>query len=165
MALDSLEKLFVEELKDTYHAEKQLTKALKKMAKGATDPTLTRAFETHLAETEKQIERLEQVFESIDMAPKAKVCQGMKGIISEGDEMMAEKGEDEVKDAALIASAQRVEHYEIAAYGTLRHYAERLGYTKAEKLLAQTLEEEKATDEKLNKIAKQLVNPKAQNAA
>jgi len=164
MALDSLEKLFVEELKDTYHAEKQLTKALKKMAKGATDPTLSKAFESHLAETEKQIERLEQVFASIDMAPKAKVCQGMKGIIEEGNEMMAEDGEDEVKDAALIAAAQRVEHYEIAAYGTLRHYAERLGYTKAEKLLSQTLEEEKATDEKLNKIAKQLVNPKAQAA-
>ena len=165
MALDSLEKLFVEELKDTYHAEKQLTKALKKMAKGATDPTLSKAFETHLAETEKQIERLEQVFESIDMTPRGKVCQGMKGIIEEGNEMMQEDGEDEVIDAALIASAQRVEHYEIAAYGTLRHYAERLGYTKAEKLLSQTLEEEKATDEKLNVIAKRLVNPKAQNAA
>jgi len=165
MALDSLEKLFIEELKDTYNAEKQLTKALKKMAKGATDPTLSKAFETHLAETEKQIERLEQVFESIDMAPRGKTCEGMKGIIEEGNEMMAEDGEDEVKDAALIASAQRVEHYEIAAYGTLRHYAERLGYTKAEKLLAQTLEEEKATDEKLNTIAKRLVNPKAQHAA
>ena len=165
MSLDSLEKLFVEELKDTYNAEKQLTKALKKMAKGAADPTLSKAFETHLAETERQIERLEQVFESIDMAPKGKTCEGMKGIIAEGNEMMGEDGEDEVKDAALIASAQRVEHYEIAAYGTLRHYAERLGYTKAEKLLAQTLEEEKAADEKLNKIAKQLVNPKAQHAA
>jgi len=165
MSLDSLEKLFVEELKDTYNAEKQLTKALKKMAKGAADPTLSKAFETHLAETERQIERLEQVFESIDMAPRGKTCEGMKGIIAEGNEMMGEDGEDEVKDAALIASAQRVEHYEIAAYGTLRHYAERLGYTKAEKLRAETLEEEKATDEKLNKIAKQLVNPKAQHAA
>ena len=164
MALDSLEKLFIEELKDTYNAEKQITKALKKMSKAASDKTLSKAFEAHLAETEKQIERLEQVFESIDMAPKGKTCEGMKGIIAEGNDMMSEDGEEEVKDAALIASAQRVEHYEIAAYGTLRHYAERLGYTKAEKLLAQTLEEEKATDEKLNKIAKQLVNPKAQAA-
>ena len=165
MALDSLEKLFIEELKDTYNAEKQLTKALKKMAKGATDETLSRAFEDHLAETEKQIDRLEQVFETLDMAPKGKTCEGMKGIIAEGNDMMSEDGEDEVKDAALIASAQRVEHYEIAAYGTLRHYAERLGYTKAEKLLSQTLDEEKAADEKLNVIAKRLVNPKAQHAA
>ena len=165
MALDSLEKLFVEELKDTYNGEKQLLKALKKMSKAATDETLSKAFSDHLAETEKQVERLEQVFESIDMAPRGKTCEGIKGIVAEGNSMMAEDGEDEVKDAALIAAAQRVEHYEIAAYGTLRHYAERLGYTKAEKLLSQTLEEEKATDEKLNKIAKQLVNPKAQHAA
>ena len=164
MALDSLEKLFVEELKDTYNAEKQLTRALRKMAKAAADPTLSKAFEAHLGETETQVERLEQVFASIDMAPKGKTCEGMKGIIEEGNGMMEEDGEDEVKDAALIASAQRAEHYEIAAYGTLRHYAERLGYTKAEKLLAQTLEEERAADEKLNRIAKQLVNPKAQAA-
>lgn len=164
MALDSFEKLFIEELKDTYHAEKQLLKAIKKMAKAATDRTLAKALTDHLAETEKQVERLEQVFASIDMAPKAKVCEGMKGIIEEGTGMMEEDGEDEVKDAALIASAQRVEHYEIAAYGTLRHYAERLGYTKAEKLLSQTLDEEKAADEKLNRIAKQIVNPKAQAA-
>jgi ferritin-like metal-binding protein YciE len=165
MALDSLEKLFVEELKDTYNGEKQLLKALKKMSKAAADQTLSKAFADHLAETEKQVERLEQVFESIDMAPKGKMCEGIKGIVQEGNDMMEEDGEDEVKDAALIAAAQRVEHYEIAAYGTLRHYAERLGYTKAEKLLAQTLDEEKAADEKLNVIAKRLVNPKAQYAA
>ena len=165
MALDSLEKLFVEELKDTYNGEKQLLKALKKMSKAATDDTLSKAFSDHLAETEKQVERLEQVFASIDMAPKGKMCEGIKGIVEEGNKMMEEDGEDEVKDAALIAAAQRVEHYEIAAYGTLRHYAERLGYTRAEKLLAQTLEEEKAADEKLNTIAKRLVNPKAQFAA
>ncbi|HUF11766.1 MAG TPA: ferritin-like domain-containing protein [Longimicrobiales bacterium] len=162
MALDSLEKLFVEELKDTYNAEKQLTKALKKMAKNAADKTLSQAFTDHLAETEKQVERLEQVFDSIDMAPKGKTCEGIKGIIAEGDDMMAEDGDDDVKDAALIASAQRAEHYEIAAYGTLRHYADRLGYTRAEQLLSETLNEEKAADEKLNRIAKELVNPKAQ---
>ena len=165
MALDSLEKLFVEELKDTYNGEKQLLKALKKMSKAATDKTLSKAFSDHLAETEKQVERLEQVFESIDLAPRGKMCEGIKGIVEEGNKMMEEDGDEDVKDAALIASAQRAEHYEIAAYGTLRHYAERLGYTKAEKLLAQTLDEEKAADEKLNVIAKRLVNPKAQFAA
>ena len=164
MALDSFEKLFVEELKDTYHAEKQLLKAIKKLAKAATDKTLAKALTDHLAETEGQVTRLEQVFASIDMAPKGKVCEGMKGIIEEGNGMLEEDGDDAVMDAAIIAAAQRAEHYEIAAYGTLRHYAERLGYTKAEKLLAQTLEEEKAADEKLNKIAKNLVNPKAQAA-
>lgn len=162
MALDSLEKLFVEELKDTYNAEKQLVKALKKMAKNATDERLSKAFEDHMSETEGQIERLEKVFESLDMTPKGKTCKGIKGIIEEGNEMMEEDGDEDVIDAALIAGAQRAEHYEIAAYGTLRHYAERLGYTEAEKLLAETLAEEKAADEKLNKIAKQLVNPKAQ---
>lgn len=164
MALESLEKLFVEELKDTYNGEKQLVKALKKMAKNASDATLTKAFEDHMAETEGQIERLEQVFESLDMTPKGKTCHGIKGIIEEGNEMMSEDGDEDVLDAALIAGAQRAEHYEIAAYGTLRHYAERLGYTKAEKLLAKTLDEEKAADEKLNQIAKRLVNPKAQVA-
>ena len=161
MALDSLEKLFVEELKDTYNAEKQLTKALKKMAKNATDDTLSKAFTDHLAETEKQIERLEQVFASIDMAPKAKVCQGMKGIVEEGNEMMEEDGEDEVKDAALIASAQRVEHYEIAAYGTAMAYAKQIGMDEAIQLLSQSLEEEKMTDEKLSQLAESTINVKA----
>ena len=161
MALDSLEKLFIEELKDTYNAEKQLTKALKKMAKGATDPTLSKAFETHLAETEKQIERLEQVFESIDMAPRGKTCEGMKGIIEEGNEMMAEDGEDEVKDAALIASAQRVEHYEIAAYGTLRTLARQVGLNDVADTFQKILDEEGNTDKKLTRLAESHINAKA----
>lgn len=162
MPLDSLERLFIEELRDTYSAEKQLVRALKKLAQHASNEELSAAFEEHRVETEEQVSRLEQVFDTLDLKPRAKTCEGMKGIIAEGDEMMEEEGDEAVIDAALIAGAQRVEHYEMAAYGTLRHYAERLGNTKAEQLLAQTLEEEKAADAKLNAIAKRLVNPQAE---
>jgi len=165
MPLDSLEKLFVEELKDTYNAEKQLVRALKKLADAASDEELKSAFTDHRAETEEHVTRLEKVFESLDMKPKGKTCKGVQGIVEEGKEMMEEDGEPEVIDAALIAGAQRAEHYEISAYGTLAHYAERLGYSDAAKLLKQTLEEEKAADEKLNRIAKRVVNPKAEAAA
>lgn len=164
MPLDSLERLFVEELRDTYHAEKQLLRALKKMADNASDEELSQAFEQHRGETEEHVARLEKVFDALDLKPRGKVCEGMKGIIEEGEDMMEEDGDEAVLDAAMIAGAQRVEHYEMAAYGTLRHYASRLGHSEAEKLLAQTLEEEKAADAKLNEIAKRLVNPRAQKS-
>lgn len=162
MPLDSLERLFVEELRDVYYAEKALVRALGKMAKNASDEALVAAFEEHRTETEEQVKRLEQVFDTLDLKPRGKTCHGIRGIIEEGEEMMEEEGDESVLDAGLIAGAQRAEHYEMAAYGTLRHYAERLGNRKAEQLLAQTLEEEKAADAKLNEIAIRLVNPKAQ---
>lgn len=162
MGLDSLERLFVEELRDAYNAEKQLVRALGKLAKNASDEELSQAFEEHQAETEEHVTRLEQVFDTLDLKPRGKTCHGIKGIIEEGNEMMEEDGDEAVIDAALIAGAQRAEHYEMSAYGTLRHYAARLGNDTAEKLLAQTLEEEKAADAKLNEIAKRIVNPKAE---
>ena len=161
MPLDSLEKLFVDELRDVYYAEKQLVKALGKLAKRASDERLSDAFDEHRKETEEHVTRLERVFDTLELKPRGKTCHGINGIIEEGKELMEEDGEDAVIDAGLIAGAQRAEHYEIAAYGTLRHYAERLGYTDAERLLASTLEEEKAADQKLNEIAKNLVNPEA----
>lgn len=164
MPLDSLERLFVEELRDVYYAEKQLVKALGKLAKSASDDELSKAFEEHRGETEEHVARLEQVFDTLDLKPRGKTCHGINGIIEEGDEMMEEEGDEAVLDAGLIAGAQRAEHYEMAAYGTLRHYAARLGNRKAEELLARTLEEEKAADAKLNAIAKRLVNPKAEKA-
>lgn len=162
MALDSLEKLFIEELRDTYNAEKQLLKALAKLAKSVQDDELRQAFEDHRGETEEHVARLEEIFTSLDLKPRGKKCRGVEGIIEEADEMMAEEGDPAVIDAALIAGAQRAEHYEISAYGTLRAYARRLGNEKAETLLSRTLEEEKAADEKLNQIAERVINPRAQ---
>ena len=162
MPLDSLERLFVEELRDIYYAEKELVKALGKLAKNASNEELIRAFDDHRGETEEHVSRLEKVFDTLDLKPRGKTCHGIKGIIEEGEEMMEEDGDEDVLDAGLIAGAQRAEHYEMAAYGTLRHYAERLGNSEAEKLLAQTLEEEKAADAKLSQIAMRLVNPQAQ---
>ena len=161
MSLDTLEKLFIEELKDIYNAEKQLTRALPRMAKAAESPELEQAFTNHLRETEGQIQRLERVFKEVGQAVRGKKCKGMEGLIEEGKEMMEEDGEPEVKDAALIASAQKVEHYEIAAYGCLRAYAELLGYTEAAQLLQQNLEEEEATDKKLNQLAEGGINEQA----
>ena len=161
MPLDSLERLFVEELRDVYYAEKQLVKALKKLSKNANDQRLKKAFEDHRGETEEQVSRLETIFESLDLKPRGKTCHGINGILEEGDEMMEEEGDEAVLDAALIAGAQRAEHYEISAYGTLRAYAERLGMKDAVKLLSTTLEEEKAADAKLNELAMGLINPKA----
>jgi ferritin-like metal-binding protein YciE len=153
MSLDSLHDLFVEELKDIYNAESQLTKALPKMAKAAASDELRMGFEEHLKETQKQIERLEQIFEELEMAPKGKKCKAMQGLIEEGSDIISEDGEDAVKDAALIAAAQKVEHYEIAAYGTLRTYAELLGMDDAAELLQESLDEEAATDKKLTELA------------
>ena len=161
MSLDSLEKLFLEELKDIYNAEKQLTRALPRMAKAAESPELEQAFTSHLKETEGQIQRLERVFKGLGQAVRGKKCKGMEGLIEEGKEIMEEDGEPLVMDAALIASAQKVEHYEIAAYGCLRTYAELLGYTEAAQLLQQNLQEEEAADQKLNALADGGINESA----
>src|ERR687889_1732668 len=161
MSLDSLEKLFLEELKDVYNAEKQLLRALPRMAKAADSPELQQAFNKHQKETEGQVQRLERVFQELGQSARGKTCKGMQGLIEEGKEVMEKEGEGAVIDAALISSAQRVEHYEIAAYGCLRAYAELLGYTEAAQLLQQNLEEEEATDKKLNTLAEGGINESA----
>ena len=159
-SVDSLQKLFVEELKDLYDAEKQITRALPKMAKAVSTPELQAAFEEHLRQTEGQIQRLEQAFEHLDMPARGKKCKGMQGLLEEGSEMMKEL-EDAVLDAALIGAAQKVEHYEMAAYGTARTFATRLGLHEVASLLEQTLDEEKVTDQKLTQIAESMVNEEA----
>ena len=164
MKIENLRDLWVDELKDIYHAENQILKALPKMSKAAVDEELATAFEEHLEQTRGHVKRLEQVFALIDEAPKGKRCKGMEGIIAEGKEMLELKLPEPVGDAALIAAAQRVEHYEIAAYGTVRTYAELLGETEAADLLEETLNEEKQTDERLTSIA-ETVNPEAQDAS
>jgi ferritin-like metal-binding protein YciE len=164
MPVENLEQLFVDELKDIYSAEKQITKALPKMAKAAKSPELKKAFETHLEETKGQIERLDEIFETLGKKATGKTCHGMQGLVEEGNEMIQELEKSDVRDAALISAAQRVEHYEIAAYGTVREYAKMLGQKDAAKLLDETLEEEKATDEKLNELSAQ-VNSQAMKAA
>lgn len=153
MSLKTLQDLFIDEVKDVYDAEHQLTKALPKMAKTAASSELKSAFEKHLKQTEGHITRLESVFELVDRKPSRKTCKAMKGLVEEGSEVMEEDGDEAVKDAALIGAAQRVEHYEIAAYGTLRTFAETLGIQKAVDLLQQTLDEEKQTDENLTELA------------
>jgi ferritin-like metal-binding protein YciE len=161
MELESLQDLFVEELKDVHHAEKQLLKALPKMAKAATSEELKSAFMDHLEETEEHVQRIEQIFELLGKKPATKICKGMQGLVEEGSEIIEEDAEDEVKDVGLISAAQRVEHYEIAAYGCLRTYARVLGNKKAEQLLQQTLDEEIATDEKLTQLAENGINVEA----
>lgn len=156
MKVESLRELFVEELKDLYSAENQLVKALPKMAKAATSPALRKGFEKHLEETKAQVERLEAIFEDLDASPKGKKCKAMEGLVEEGSEVIEEDMDDDVRDAALIAAAQRVEHYEIAGYGCVRTYAELLGETKAAKLLQKTLDEEGATDKALTGLAEQI---------
>lgn len=164
MALDTMQDLFVDELRDIYNAETQLLKALPKMAKAATTPTLKEAFEHHLEETKGQVQRLEQIFEELGTSPKGKKCKGMEGLIAEGSEMMGETGADAVIDAGLISAAQRVEHYEIAAYGCVINYAGLLGQTEAVALLEQSLEQEKAADEKLTQLAEEEINTQAMTA-
>jgi ferritin-like metal-binding protein YciE len=165
MKLDSLEDLFVHELKDLLSAEKQLVKALPKMAKGAASDTLRGAIEEHLDQTKTHVERLETIFENLGKAARAEHCKGMEGLIEEGSALLEEAGDDMVKDAALIAAAQRVEHYEISAYGTARTLADLLGNKQAVKLLQQTLDEEKETDETLTELAMSEVNVEAAQAA
>jgi len=161
MKLDSLKKLYVEELRDLYDAENQLLKALPKMAESSSTPELKTGFETHLRETENQVRRLETIFQSLGEASRGKTCKAMKGLIEEGKELMDEDADPEVLDAGLIAAAQRVEHYEIAGYGTVRTYARLLGETEAERLLQETLDEEGQTDKKLTRLAEQLINRQA----
>jgi ferritin-like metal-binding protein YciE len=164
MELATLQDLFVDELKDIYNAETQITKALPKMAKAAASPDLKKGFEEHLAQTEEHVARLEKIFSELGEKPTGKVCHGMKGLLEEGTELMKEEAEPDVMDAGLISAAQRVEHYEIAAYGTARTYAELLGNKNAAKLLQTTLDEEGATDKKLSALASG-INVKANKAA
>lgn len=161
MAAKKMQDLMVEELRDIYHAEKQLIRALPKMQKAASAESLKQAFEQHLEETRHQVERLEQIFEELDMRTRGRRCEAMEGLVEEAQEMMEEGLAPEVLDAALVAAAQKVEHYEIASYGTLRAYAEALGHEKITQLLDQTLEEEKATDQRLNQLALSEINKRA----
>jgi len=159
-----LEELLVDELKDIYSAENQIVKALPKMAKAASSPELKRAFERHLEETRRQVERLDQIGQALEVKLTGKKCKGMEGLLEEGKEIMEEDFDENVTDAGLIGAAQKVEHYEIAAYGTARTHAEMLGYTKAAKLLQQTLDEEGATDKKLTQLAESIINVEAATA-
>jgi ferritin-like metal-binding protein YciE len=156
MKMATLKDLFLEELKDLYSAEKQLIKALPKMAKAATSEELKEGFLEHLEQTKGHAERLEQVFELLGQKPRAKTCKAMEGLIEEGKELLEEDAEPEVLDAGLIAAAQRVEHYEIAGYGCVRTYAELLGEEEARDLLQQTLDEEAETDRKLTELSEQI---------
>lgn len=157
----TLEDLFIDLLKDLYSAEKQLVKALPKMAKNAQSSDLRKAFQDHLKQTEKQAERIERIFSDLEGSPRGKKCVGMEGLVAEGDEIMKEAVEPEAMDAGLIAAAQKVEHYEIAGYGTARAWARHLGYDNAARLLEQTLEEESMANELLTRIAESHVNMEA----
>ena len=161
----TLHDAFIDELRDTYDAEKQLTKALPKLAKAASNPKLRDAFERHLEETQGQIERLEQVFETLDEKVRGKHCDGIAGIIEEGKSIMEEDFDETTMDACLIAAGQRAEHYEMAAYGTLVAWAEAMGHTEAARLLQQTLDQEKAADKKLSGLAEGGINQSAADVA
>jgi len=161
MQMENLEDLLKEDLKDVLNAENQILKALPKMIKKASNEELKSAFEEHLEQTKEQVNRVEKVMEALGMPARGKTCKAMKGIIEEGQEVMSEDAEDDVMDAALIAAAQKVEHYEIATYGTLCTYAELLGHSQAKKLLGQNLDEEKKTDELLTELAERLINVEA----
>jgi len=165
MALNSVQDLLIDELRDIYHAEQQLVKALPKMAKAAKSDQLRQAFQHHLEETNGQVERLQQVFEKLGARARGQRCEAMQGLIEEANEMMDEISTPEGLDVALITAAQKVEHYEIASYGSVRALAEALGQKDVVKLLSETLDEEKQADEKLNKIAMSDVNKTALKAA
>ncbi|HEY3974161.1 MAG TPA: ferritin-like domain-containing protein [Candidatus Sulfotelmatobacter sp.] len=160
MQKNLLRQLYVDELRDLYSAETQIVRALPKLAKAAGSAELRQAFEEHLRQTSEQVSRLEQIFEMLEEKPTGKKCLGMEGLVKEGAETMKESYDGALMDAALIAAAQRVEHYEIAGYGTVRTFAELLGESGQVELIAQTLQEEKETDEKLTRLAEQL-NPQA----
>lgn len=164
MSVESIEDLFLDELKDLYSAEKQILKALPKMVKAASTPKLIAAFQSHLEETKGQVARLEQIFELLGKKGTGKVCKGMKGVLEEGAEVIEEVEKGTVRDAGLITAAQRVEHYEMAGYGGVRAFAQLLGKKEIVKLLEATLSEEKAADEKLTVIS-ETVNQQAQTAA
>jgi ferritin-like metal-binding protein YciE len=161
----TLHDAFLDELRDSYDAEKQLTKALPKLAKAATSPELRQAFESHLEETRGHVERLEQVFDLLDEKAKGKHCDGIAGIIEEGGSVMGEDFDESTMDACLIASGQRAEHYEIAAYGTLVAWARAMGHEEVAVLLEETLSEEKSADEKLTKLAEGGINDEAASSA
>jgi ferritin-like metal-binding protein YciE len=163
--MGTLHEAFVEELRDIFDGEKQLTKALPKMAKAANSPELREAIEAHLEETRQQVQRLEQVFATIEEKPRGKHCDGIAGIIEEGQKIMEENFDEATADACLIAAAQRAEHYEIATYGTLVAWARAMGHDDAADLLQETLEEETAADEKLNALAEGGINQQAAEGA
>lgn len=160
-SFNSLDDLFYDQLKDLYDAEQRLTDALPKMADAASSNELQQAFRQHLSETEHHVDRLERVFEMIGKDADRKTCDAMKGLISEGEEVLDADGDREVRDAALIAAAQRVEHYEIAAYGTARNFAQRLGRDDVARLLQETLDEEGSADKRLTGLAESQINPRA----
>lgn len=161
MAMKSMHDLLVEEIKDIYYAEKQVVKAMPKMIKKTTSNSLKKAFETHLKETEKQITKLERVFKELNMAPKGKKCYSIDGIIQEGKEIMQEDADPMVMDAAIIAAAQKIEHYEITSYGSARTFANHLGLNKVASILQDILNEESRTDEKLTQLAESEINIEA----
>jgi ferritin-like metal-binding protein YciE len=161
MKLESLKDLYLEQLKDLYSAETQLVQALPDMARAATSPDLKSAFNDHLRQTEEHVRRLERIFQDLQQDPKGHTCEGMKGLVKEGQEMIKMRGEASVLDAGLIAAAQRVEHYEIAGYGTVRTYAELLGKDDHVSLLERTLQEEEQADELLTELAESHVNEEA----
>jgi len=163
MEHSALKELYIDELRDIYNAETQLVKALPKMAKASTSDELRSGFESHLEQTKGHVQRLEEIFDALDEKPTGKKCAGMQGLVKEGEEIMDEDFEGEVMDAALISAAQRVEHYEIAAYGCVRSWAELLGENEAASLLEKTLEEEKETDQKLTELSEQ-INVEAKSA-
>ena len=165
MPIKTAHDLFIDQLRDLYHAEKQLVRALPRMAKAASSDQLKQAFQTHLEETKGQVERLEQVFEELSARTRGKRCEAMEGLIEEAKEIIEEVEAPEVRDAGLIVAAQKVEHYEIASYGSAHAFAEGMGQDRVAQLLAETLEEEKKTDETLNKLAISEVNKKALETA
>jgi ferritin-like metal-binding protein YciE len=164
MQMDSFDKLYVDQLRDVYNAEKQLTKALPKMAKAASNPDLRTALEEHLEVTKRQVERLEEVFRGLGRPATGKTCKGMAGLIEEGQEILEEDFEPDVLDAGIIAAAQKVEHYEIATYGTLRTFAETKGDTKSARILEEILEEEKEADRRLTDLAESSINVEAETS-
>ena len=161
MEMNSLQELLIDEMRDLYSAETQITKALPKMAKKASNPQLKKAFETHLRETEGQIQRLQKIFDKLGKKPTGKKCAAMAGLVEEGKEMMGEDMDEDTMDAALISIAQKVEHYEIASYGTVRTWANLLGDDQTAKLLQQTLDEEGKTDKLLTELAENSINIEA----
>ena len=161
MKIETMEDLFLEQVEDLYDAEKRLVKALPKMADASTSLTLRQAFESHLLETEGHVSRLENVFRTLGQDPKGKTCDAMKGLISEGEDVVSDIDQSPLRDAGLIAAANRVEHYEIAAYGSARTFADILGLSEAAALLEQTLQEEKKADQKLTQLAESMINDEA----
>jgi len=161
MKIESMEELFLEQIEDLYDAEERLVKALPKMAEASTSTSLRQAFESHLRQTEGHVTRLETIFRQMNKTPKGETCDAMKGLVSEGQDMVSHIDQSPLRDAGLIAAANRVEHYEIAAYGSARTFAQTLGLTQAATLLEQTLQEEKDADHKLTQLAEKMVNEEA----